>query len=90
MKERKVPQRMCVACRKMKEKADLIRVVCTPEGVAEVDGSGKKSGRGAYLCADRKCVLNAQKTKKLERSFSQASCTSAYAQLLQMTETEDA
>ncbi len=51
-KVRKIPQRMCVGCREMKNKRDLIRVVRTPEGNIEIDPTGKKSGRGAYLCPD--------------------------------------
>ena len=50
MKPKKVPMRMCVGCREMKEKRELIRIVRTPEGETLMDPTGKKSGRGAYLC----------------------------------------
>ena len=88
MKDKKVPLRMCVACREMKDKGDLYRIVRTGEGNAEIDSSGKKSGRGAYICRDRQCVMNSQKTRKLERNLKQTSCTVVYEQLLRLTEIE--
>ena len=69
VKPRKIPQRQCVGCRTMKEKRELLRVVRTPEGEIVLDGSGKKSGRGAYVCPDPECLKKAQKTKSLERSL---------------------
>jgi predicted RNA-binding protein YlxR (DUF448 family) len=70
---KKVPQRMCVGCGQLKPKKELIRVVRTPEGVIELDTSpsGKKPGRGAYLCRDRECLVKAVKAKRLERSLEQ-------------------
>jgi predicted RNA-binding protein YlxR (DUF448 family) len=68
-KERKVPQRMCVGCRVMKNKRELIRVVRTPEGSVELDTTGKKSGRGAYLCADPECLNLAVKGKRLQKAL---------------------
>jgi predicted RNA-binding protein YlxR (DUF448 family) len=50
-----VPQRMCIACRERSSKRSLTRVVRTPEGPVVVDPTGKRNGRGAYLCDDRKC-----------------------------------
>ena len=50
LKQKKIPQRQCVGCRTMKNKKDLIRVVKSPEGEIGLDFTGKKSGRGAYLC----------------------------------------
>jgi len=52
---RHVPQRTCIACRTTKPKRELLRVVRTPDGHVELDAGGKKSGRGAYLCAKRSC-----------------------------------
>jgi predicted RNA-binding protein YlxR (DUF448 family) len=52
---RKLPQRTCVACRKPQPKRELIRLVRTAEGTAEIDATGKKTGRGAYLCRYRQC-----------------------------------
>ena len=67
---KKLPQRMCVGCRQMKEKAQLIRVVRSPEGEVSLDTRGKKPGRGAYLCPDPACFKRAVKSKALERAFS--------------------
>ncbi|MBE6939789.1 MAG: YlxR family protein [Ruminococcaceae bacterium] len=66
-KVRKIPQRQCVGCRTMKEKKALIRVVKTPEGEIVLDTTGKKSGRGAYVCPDPECLKRARKSRALER-----------------------
>jgi uncharacterized protein len=68
-KERKLPQRMCVGCRTMKNKRELIRVVRTPEGEVLVDRTGKKSGRGAYVCPDGECFTQAVKGKRLQKAL---------------------
>ena len=69
MKPRKIPMRMCVGCREMKEKRDLIRVVRSPEGEVSLDPTGKKNGRGAYLCKDTECMRKALKQRQLERQL---------------------
>lgn len=69
MKPKKVPMRMCVGCREMKEKRDLIRIVRTPEGIAVLDPTGKRSGRGAYICRNAECLKKALKQKQLERQL---------------------
>ena len=61
--------RMCVACREMRAKKDLMRVVRTAEGTLVPDRTGKLSGRGAYLCRDAACVRKAIKTRALERAL---------------------
>ena len=61
--------RMCVGCREMKEKKALLRIVRTPEGQILLDGTGKKSGRGAYVCPDPACLKKARKNRSLERAF---------------------
>ena len=61
-----IPQRTCVACRKVKTKRELIRIVCTPDGNVEVDISGKKAGRGAYLCRAPECWEVGVKGGRLE------------------------
>ncbi len=61
--------RMCVACREMRAKKDLMRVVRTGEGVLELDRTGKLNGRGAYLCRDEACLRKAVKTRALERAL---------------------
>lgn len=70
MKPRKIPMRMCVGCRQMKPKRELLRVVKSPEGVVSLDLTGRKPGRGAYVCASEACFLRAVKQKQLERAFS--------------------
>ena len=69
-KVKKLPQRQCVGCRTMKDKKALIRVVKTPEGDIVLDSTGKKNGRGAYLCPDAACLKKARKARALERVFS--------------------
>ena len=66
---KKVPLRMCVGCREMKEKRDLIRIVRTSEHSGEIDLTGKKPGRGAYICNDPACLKKARKSKSLERAL---------------------
>jgi len=71
MKQRKVPLRKCVACQQMMAKRELIRVVRTPDGQIAIDLSGKKSGRGAYLCGKLSCFKLAKKSKALDRALKQ-------------------
>ena len=63
--------RMCVACREMKPKKELIRVVRTPEGKIVADETGRKNGRGAYLCRSEACLNKALKTRALDRALEQ-------------------
>ncbi len=65
-KNRRLPQRTCVACRRVDDKHGLIRLVRTMDGAIEVDVSGKKRGRGAYLCPNRACWENALKKNRLD------------------------
>jgi uncharacterized protein len=64
-----VPQRTCVSCRKTGAKKEFIRLVCGTDQKVEVDLTGRKPGRGAYLCTDPKCWDTAVKTGKIEHSF---------------------
>ena len=68
-KPRKIPQRQCVGCRVMKDKKALVRVVKTPEDEVVLDLTGKKSGRGAYVCPEMECLKKARKSRALERAF---------------------
>jgi hypothetical protein len=68
---KKVPMRMCVACREMKPKKELIRVVRTPEGDVIADETGRKNGRGAYLCRSEACLNKALKIRALDRALEQ-------------------
>ena len=69
MKPKKIPMRMCVGCREMKEKKSLIRVVRSPEGEVSLDPTGKRPGRGAYVCREGECLRKALKQKQLERQL---------------------
>ena len=82
MKERKVPQRKCVGCEQMRDKKDLIRVVRTPEGNIILDLTGKKPGRGAYVCPSAECIGKAVKGKKLERALEKPVSEEVYQKLL--------
>ena len=72
MTNKKIPMRQCVGCREMKSKRELIRVIKTSENEILVDATGKKNGRGAYICPSRECLDKAVKNKGLERSFKTA------------------
>lgn len=77
-----IPMRMCVGCREMKPKPELIRVVRSPEGDICIDAKGKKSGRGAYVCGNEKCLMRALKQKQLDRALETAIGEEVTAQLL--------
>ncbi len=69
---KKVPMRQCVGCREMKNKKEMIRVIRTGEQEFLLDATGKKNGRGAYICPNQDCLKKAVKNRGLERSFKQA------------------
>lgn len=69
MKPRKVPLRKCIACQRMMSKKELIRVVRTPEANVLIDLTGKKAGRGAYLCGQVDCFRLAKKSKAFDRAL---------------------
>ncbi len=66
---KKVPLRQCIGCGEMKNKKELIRVLKATDGTICLDVTGKKNGRGAYICTQRECLRKARKNKGLERSF---------------------
>ena len=66
---KKIPLRRCVGCMEQRPKRELIRVVRSPEGEISLDTTGKKSGRGAYLCPDPACLAKARKARRLERAL---------------------
>jgi predicted RNA-binding protein YlxR (DUF448 family) len=68
-KRRKIPLRQCVGCQEQKEKKSLLRIVRTPEHDIVFDPTGKKSGRGAYICPDVSCLQKARKKKAFNRAF---------------------
>ena len=78
---KKVPMRKCVGCQEMKSKKEMMRVLKTSEDTFELDATGKKNGRGAYLCFSKECFEKAVKNKGLERSFKQAIPKEVYEKL---------
>ena len=68
-KAKHVPQRTCVGCRATSAKREFVRIIRTPEGVVEVDPTGKLNGRGAYLCARWECWEEALKRDRLARAL---------------------
>ena len=69
MKPRKIPERQCLGCNEHKPKIELLRVVKTPEGEILLDFTGKKSGRGAYICQNVRCLKKARKSRRIDRSL---------------------
>ena len=70
MQAKKVPIRMCTGCSEQKPKKELVRVVKSPDGEISLDLTGKKSGRGAYVCKNIECLKKARKAKRFEKAFS--------------------
>ncbi len=66
---KKIPMRMCLGCGEMKPKKELIRAVKSPEGDISIDLTGKKSGRGAYICRSIECFGKARKARRFEKAF---------------------
>lgn len=79
--KKKVPERQCVGCREKREKRDLLRVVRSPEGDISIDFTGKKSGRGAYLCKNSACLKKAKKSGVLQRQLECDISEEIYAEL---------
>ena len=67
MAQKKIPARQCIGCMTSRPKKELVRVVRSPEGEVSLDLTGKKPGRGAYICRDIECLKKARKTKRLAR-----------------------
>lgn len=87
MKQKKVPLRKCIASQEMFPKKSLIRIVRTPENEVLIDPTGKKSGRGAYLCAKEEYIDLAQKRKALERALKVQIDSALYDQLREYAKT---
>ena len=81
VKPRKIPMRMCVGCREMKPKMQLLRVVKPQEGDAHIDRTGRAPGRGAYICGQLDCLRRAQKSRALERALDAKIDGAVFAQL---------
>lgn len=69
MQQKKIPLRRCAGCNTQKPKKELVRVVRSPEGEISLDTTGKKPGRGVYLCPDSACLAKALKSKRMERAL---------------------
>ena len=78
---KKIPSRQCVGCGEMKGKKEMMRVLKTPEDEIVLDVTGKKNGRGAYLCISKECLMNARKNKGLERSLKMSIPSEVYDSL---------
>ncbi len=78
---RKVPMRMCTGCGEMRPKKELVRVVKSPEGEITLDLTGRKPGRGAYVCQRRECLRVARKAKRLEKAYQCAIPAEVYNRL---------
>ena len=68
--QKKIPMRQCVGCREMRPKKELVRVVRSPEGEISLDLTGRKPGRGAYVCHRAECLKIARKARRLEKTCS--------------------
>lgn len=81
MANKKIPMRQCVGCGQMKEKKKMFRIIHTPEDTIVLDSTGKKNGRGAYICPDAECLTKARRSKGLSRSLKMAIPDEIYEQL---------
>ena len=81
MVTKKVPMRQCTGCREMKSKRDMIRVIKTVENEICIDATGRKNGRGAYICPTMECLKQAMKSRGLERSLKTSIPETVYQQL---------
>ena len=81
MSIKKIPLRQCIGCGEMKSKKEMIRVLKTAQEDILIDATGRKNGRGAYLCPSRECQKKAKKSKGLERSFKMAISKEIYETL---------
>ena len=77
----KTPLRQCTGCREMKSKKEMIRVLKTPENESVLDATGRKNGRGAYVCLSQECLEKAVKSRGLERSLKMAVPAEVYEDL---------
>lgn len=85
---KKIPMRKCIGCQQMKPKSELVRVVRSKDGELSVDLTGKKSGRGAYICHSNACIEAAKKGRRFERAFQTAVPPEIYDQLLEGVDNE--
>ncbi len=89
IKKRKIPLRICIGCQEKKPKKELIRVVRTAEAKAALDMTGKKPGRGAYICPLQSCLKKAIKGKRLEKNLQLPVSEELVTELTEMLEKEN-
>lgn len=89
LKQKRIPLRMCLGCQEMKPKKELIRIVRDKEGNTSVDFTGKKAGRGAYICKSSECFEKVAKYRRLDKAFSAGIDTAVYDILKQQLEGND-
>ena len=81
MKTKKIPMRMCIGCREMKPKKELLRIVKTAENEIKLDKTGKLNGRGAYVCKNAECFKKIRKQNAVSHTFSMSVPDSVYEEL---------
>ena len=81
VRQKKIPMRQCLGCNEHRPKRELLRVVRDPQGEVSLDFTGKKSGRGAYICRDVKCLRRVRKNGRLSRSLECEISDEVYAQM---------
>ncbi len=86
MSMRKVPLRQCVGCQELKPKRSMLRIVITPQGEIMIDPTGKKAGRGSYICNDHNCFVLAKKRRALDRGLKTQVADEIYEALLRQIE----
>lgn len=89
MKTKKIPMRMCTGCMQMFDKRELVRVVKSPDGEVSLDLTGKKSGRGAYVCKNVDCLNKARKKRAFERAFNIQISDSVYEKMEEEIKNDD-
>jgi len=87
---KKIPQRMCLGCREHKPKKELVRVVRSPEGEISVDLTGRKNGRGAYVCKNAECLKRARKIRSISKALDCEISDEVFEQLLVEIEEDNA
>jgi len=87
---KKIPQRMCLGCREHKPKKELVRVVRSPEGEISVDLTGRKNGRGAYVCKSVECLKKARKIRSISKALDCEISDEVFEQLLVEIEEDNA
>ena len=83
MKTQKIPLRMCLACREMKDKRTLIRIVRSAQGEISLDFTGKKNGRGAYICNSEACIQKCCRARLIHKAFSLDAGKEVYDRILE-------